>query len=800
MSSHSVCPTFKKVLVASVFGVCVFLVPGGVHSATSSSATLQWAANQEPDLAGYRVYHGTTSGNYGSPHNAGKTTSYQYTNLESNKSHYFSVTAYDTAGNESPPGLEVFKTVISSGGGDTPVVAWTAAGQNPGGTMTNSTFDNRSFRVLLEGAVISTSGSTVRLTFRGRSSGTYSMENISLVQRMGSTLNGVGPLTSVTYNGGATSVTVPEGGTVTSDPIAFNLVAGQDVFLTFWAPPGAPGVYMTGGTQTTAWFISGTDQSGTIDWEGLTISDTRPSIYNIELVEVLAESEALAITTQPSNVTVTEPATATFTVGATGATGYQWRRNGVNISGATNASYTTPPTTTAQSGDTFDVVVSNSVGIVTSAPASLTIINTDSLLSISISGEGTVSSNPGSVSCPSGSCSGTFPQGSQVTLTAAPSSGSTFSGWSGGGCSGTGSCVVTLSAASVFVNANFSSSPPPPSSSLSVTLGGDGKGSITSKPSGLTCSGGTCAGSFTQGTKVTLNPIAQSGSVFQGWNGVCSGTSSCAVTLSSSQVMTAVFAIEKSNPPPMPDLPFLVNFQPSASQTPTKFKKDDGSVFASTRGYGWNQLLNGTEQNTTADQTLDTFVSVTNLNPGTWSFAIPNGIYYVTMVLGDPMKAQGPHWVSAEGLQLAQQVTTASGEYLTIVDYPVEVKDSTLSLTFGNSGQGQTTLNYLVINEKPNLSKTYKTLVQSFGTTLVTSVLNPGEATKINPVVLVQNDLEEKEQIAKASAQEKAVAHKWGWEKQKEDEEAIINGIKEKMSSIKDSGGTVTLQNLLGGF
>lgn len=74
------------------------------------------------------------------------------------------------------------------------------------------------------------------------------------------------------------------------------------------------------------------------------------------------------------------------------------------------------------------------------------------------------------------------------------------------------------------------------------------------------------------------------------------------------------------------------------------------------------------EQNSTADQTLDTVLGASNQIPGTWNFTIPNGIYYVTMVLGDPNKAQSPHWVSVEGLQLAKQVNNARGEYLTIED------------------------------------------------------------------------------------------------------------------------------------
>ena len=45
---------------------------------------------------------------------------------------------------------------------------------------------------------------------------------------------------------------------------------------------------------------------------------------------------------------------------------YQWRKNGVKITGATKSSYITPPTTAADNGSLFSVVVSNSIGSVTS--------------------------------------------------------------------------------------------------------------------------------------------------------------------------------------------------------------------------------------------------------------------------------------------------------------------------------------------------------------------------------------------------------------------------------------------------
>src|SRR5204863_366973 len=80
-------------------------------------------------------------------------------------------------------------------------------------------------------------------------------------------------------------------------------------------------------------------------------------------------------TTQPANQTVTAGRIATFTVTATGTAplSYQWRKNGANIAGATSSSYTTPATTTSDSGSTFIVVVSNSAGTATSNAATLTV-------------------------------------------------------------------------------------------------------------------------------------------------------------------------------------------------------------------------------------------------------------------------------------------------------------------------------------------------------------------------------------------------------------------------------------------
>ena len=91
-----------------------------------------------------------------------------------------------------------------------------------------------------------------------------------------------------------------------------------------------------------------------------------------------------SITTQPANQTVTAGQTATFSVVAsgTGTLTYQWQEGGTNISGATSASYTTPVTTSADSGSKFQVVVTNSFGNITSNQATLTVTTSTSSVDV----------------------------------------------------------------------------------------------------------------------------------------------------------------------------------------------------------------------------------------------------------------------------------------------------------------------------------------------------------------------------------------------------------------------------------
>jgi hypothetical protein len=60
-------------------------------------------------------------------------------------------------------------------------------------------------------------------------------------------------------------------------------------------------------------------------------------------------------------------------------------------------------------------------------------------------GTGTLTSSPPAISCGAG-CTASFMTGTVVDLAPSPYAGSSFTGWSGGGCSGSGNCTVTLNA------------------------------------------------------------------------------------------------------------------------------------------------------------------------------------------------------------------------------------------------------------------------------------------------------------------------------------------------------------------
>jgi len=186
---------------------------------------------------------------------------------------------------------------------------------------------------------------------------------------------------SVTSNNATLTVNVPP--SITAQPSSVSITAGQTASFSVTATGTAPLSYQ--------WKKNGTSISGATSASYTTPAETTADngaqftvvvsnsvgsvTSNAATLTVNPAPVAPSITTQPSSATITAGQTATFSVTATGTAplSYQWQKNAVAISGATASSYTTPTETTADSGAQFTVVVSNSVGSVTSNAATLTV-------------------------------------------------------------------------------------------------------------------------------------------------------------------------------------------------------------------------------------------------------------------------------------------------------------------------------------------------------------------------------------------------------------------------------------------
>jgi hypothetical protein len=179
---------------------------------------------------------------------------------------------------------------------------------------------------------------------------------------------------------------------------------------------------------------------------------------------------------------------------------------------------------------------------------------TDLTVTATGGGRGFVHSAPGGINCsplPGSDCmegfgADAFSNGSQLVLTAYPQQGDAFVGFSGGGCSGTDPCRLTMDQARA-VTATFDAAGTV-QRSLSVITDGSGTGYISTAPAGIDChigaaTPGTCQRAYDQGTRVVLDAHPLPGTFFSGFSGGgCSGPApTCEVTLAQAQTVTANF-------------------------------------------------------------------------------------------------------------------------------------------------------------------------------------------------------------------------------------------------------------------
>lgn len=168
---------------------------------------------------------------------------------------------------------------------------------------------------------------------------------------------------------------------ITTQPAAVTVAAGKTATFSVTATGTATlryqwrknGVNISGATYRTYTTPATTSAYNGVKYQ-VYIKNSYGAITSKSALLTVTSTPTLAITTQPVAQSVTAPATATFSVTATGSNlSYQWQKNGVNVGGATGSAYTTPATTVADNGSTFRVTVSNGVTSLTSQSALLTV-------------------------------------------------------------------------------------------------------------------------------------------------------------------------------------------------------------------------------------------------------------------------------------------------------------------------------------------------------------------------------------------------------------------------------------------
>ena len=158
--------------------------------------------------------------------------------------------------------------------------------------------------------------------------------------------------------------------------MSFTVVAEGTATLSFQWRKG--GTAISGATSATFSIASvAASDAGSYD---VVVSNSEGSVTSsAATLTVNSTSGAPTITAQPASQSVAAGASVSFSVTVTGTSplSFQWRKDGSSISGATASSLALSAVTTSDAGS-YDVVVSNSVGSVTSSAATLSVTTSTS--------------------------------------------------------------------------------------------------------------------------------------------------------------------------------------------------------------------------------------------------------------------------------------------------------------------------------------------------------------------------------------------------------------------------------------
>ena len=502
-----------------------------VMPAVAGTATLTW---QQPttyedgtpltDLAGYKIYYGTSSGVYTKTIDVGKVLTYQLPNLTDGVTYYFNVTAYNTGLIESGYATEASKTIPASSYALSVVSAGTGSGavtSSPAGISCGTTCSG-SFAPGT--SVVLTAAPNASSTFTGWSGACSGTGTCAVTMDAARSVTATFAIKTFTISASAGA----NGAIAPSGAVSVNYGATKSFTIT----PGA-------GYHVADILVDGSSIGAVTSYSFTNVLAVHSisADFAVNTYTVAPSAGANGAISPSVPQTVNQNATTSFTV--TPNSGYA-------IASVTGCGGTL-------NGSTY------TTGLAT---ANCTVTATFAIVAATY----TVTPGAGANGAISPSVPQTVNQNATTSFTVTPNSGYTIA--SVAGCGGTLNGTIYTTGpvtANCAVTASFTAS-----ASNTLTVNRSGSGSVVSLPAGIDC-GQICSAIFTGGTAALLTATPASGWTFAGWSGACTGTGACTVTMNASATVSAQF---KDAVPPA----LTVSSLPDGSVTKSKDLNVSGTV------------------------------------------------------------------------------------------------------------------------------------------------------------------------------------------------------------------------------
>ena len=476
------------VLILALSSLSIFLTP---NIGSAGQVTLAWDMNNEPNVAGYKIYYGKASRNYDWFIDVGNVTQVTITDLPNGSTYYFAATAYD---NSNPPIESTYSDEVNK--------------------------DMCTYSISQTNASFSASGGTGSVSVTTQPGCTWTASSgaswLTITSGKNGTGNGV-----ISYSVSANTNTDARTASSTFAGKVFTVAQSGATTYTITASASQGGIITPSGSVTVA---QGANQSFTV---------TPNAGYQVSYVAIDGVPQEATSSYTFSNVTKDHTIAAvfsvkTYTINASAGPGGSISPSGnKSVNHGANQSYVISP----NNGFTIaDVIVD---GVSQGATGSYIFSNVTSNHTISAvfkvnSFTITASAGPGGTISPSESIS--VPNGGSQTFTISPDASHAISDVlvDGSSVGAVSSYTFRNVTGDHTIYALFV-----PGYTLSITTSGTGSGHVVAHP---------LATAYAPGTKITLKAIAGEGSNFSGFSGDCeSNRSKCTLIMSQHAEINAAF-------------------------------------------------------------------------------------------------------------------------------------------------------------------------------------------------------------------------------------------------------------------